>query len=183
MISTVILLPSADSFKKGCCQLQAKVCARITGEPLVQACPGKSVVRWTDRPAMTIAVDLGRKATKPTKLLKNINFIYNLFCCNYACYCVCMISLTSVSRYVTSASRYQRRSLMYIWGLISRNSTELAEAVPIASWRLRTHVIVKMRETLLTENIINYYLGERITKEKKRKESYFSAFHWVWNVV
>ena len=29
--STVILLLSADSFKKGCCQLQAKVCARITG--------------------------------------------------------------------------------------------------------------------------------------------------------
>ena len=25
IISTVILLPSADSFKKGCCQLQAKV--------------------------------------------------------------------------------------------------------------------------------------------------------------
>ena len=23
--------PSADSFKKGCCQLQAKVCAQITG--------------------------------------------------------------------------------------------------------------------------------------------------------
>ena len=31
IISTVILLPSANSFKKGCCQLQAKVCARITG--------------------------------------------------------------------------------------------------------------------------------------------------------
>ena len=31
MISTIILLPSANSFKKGCCQLQAKVCARITG--------------------------------------------------------------------------------------------------------------------------------------------------------
>ena len=45
IISTVILLPSADSFKKGCCQLQAKECARITGYPLVQACPGKSVVR------------------------------------------------------------------------------------------------------------------------------------------
>ena len=30
-ISTVILLPSADAFKKGCCQLQAKVCARSTG--------------------------------------------------------------------------------------------------------------------------------------------------------
>ena len=31
MLSTVILLPFADSFKKGCCQLQAKVCARIIG--------------------------------------------------------------------------------------------------------------------------------------------------------
>ena len=31
IISTVILLPSAVSFKKGCCQLQAKVCARSTG--------------------------------------------------------------------------------------------------------------------------------------------------------
>ena len=29
IISTVILLPSAESFKKGCCQLQ--VCARSTG--------------------------------------------------------------------------------------------------------------------------------------------------------
>ena len=31
IISTVILLPSTDSFKKGCCQLQTKVCARMTG--------------------------------------------------------------------------------------------------------------------------------------------------------
>ena len=31
IISTIILLPSAELFKKGCCQLQAKVCARITG--------------------------------------------------------------------------------------------------------------------------------------------------------
>ena len=31
IISTVSLLASADLFKKGCCQLQAKVCARITG--------------------------------------------------------------------------------------------------------------------------------------------------------
>ena len=31
IISTVILLPSADLFKNGCCQLQAKVCAQITG--------------------------------------------------------------------------------------------------------------------------------------------------------
>ena len=31
IIHTVILLPSAESFKKGSCQLQAKVCARSTG--------------------------------------------------------------------------------------------------------------------------------------------------------
>ena len=67
IISTVILLPSADLFKKGCCQLQAKVCAQVTGNPLAQACPAKSVVKWTDRPAMTIAVDMGRKATKTNK--------------------------------------------------------------------------------------------------------------------
>ena len=31
IMSTVILLPSAESFKKGCCQLQVKVCALSTG--------------------------------------------------------------------------------------------------------------------------------------------------------
>ena len=36
IISTVILLPSADLFKKGCCQLQAKVCAQITGNRLLK---------------------------------------------------------------------------------------------------------------------------------------------------
>ena len=46
----------SESFKMGCCQLQTKVCARSTGSPLVQACPGKSVVRCTDRPTVAIAV-------------------------------------------------------------------------------------------------------------------------------
>ena len=31
IISAAILLPSAESFMKGCCQLQAKVCAQSTG--------------------------------------------------------------------------------------------------------------------------------------------------------
>ena len=31
IISTVILLPSTESFKKGCCQLQVKVCVQSTG--------------------------------------------------------------------------------------------------------------------------------------------------------
>ena len=41
IISTVILLPSSDSFKKGCCQLQAKVCARITGFTAFSSLPRK----------------------------------------------------------------------------------------------------------------------------------------------
>ena len=45
IISMVILLPSAEAFRRCCCQLQAKICARITGYALFQACPGKSVVR------------------------------------------------------------------------------------------------------------------------------------------
>ena len=31
IISSVMLLPPAELFKKGCCQLQAKVCAQSTG--------------------------------------------------------------------------------------------------------------------------------------------------------
>ena len=94
IISTVILRPSTDSFKKGCCQLQAKVCARITGYPLVQACPGKSVVRCTDRPTMTIAVDLGRKATKQNKKICHMarnpksSFIFDRGCSYLAHWCV-----------------------------------------------------------------------------------------------
>ena len=60
------LLPSAESFMKGCCQLQAKVCARLLVICLFKLAQEKSVIWWTDRPAMTIAVDLGRKATKQT---------------------------------------------------------------------------------------------------------------------
>ena len=73
IISMVILLPSTESFKNCCCQLQAKVCAQSTGSLLIQACPRKSVDWWSDRPAMTIAVGLGLKATKQTNKTK----IYN----------------------------------------------------------------------------------------------------------
>ena len=41
IISTVILLTSAESFKKVCCQLQAKVCARSTGSSLPRKKCGK----------------------------------------------------------------------------------------------------------------------------------------------
>ena len=41
IISTVILLPSADSFKKGCCQLQVKVCAQINKLTAFSSLPRK----------------------------------------------------------------------------------------------------------------------------------------------
>ena len=78
IISTVILLPSAESFMKGCCQLQAKVCAQLLVNCLFKLAQEKSVVRWTDRLAMTIAVDIGRKATKTNKQNKQMKKIYNL---------------------------------------------------------------------------------------------------------
>ena len=72
------------------------------------------------------------------KKTTTINFIYNcLFYCNHTCYCVNMVSVTSASRYITSVSgyhpRYQRRSSMYIRGLIPRNFAKSVEAVLIAS--------------------------------------------------
>ena len=45
IISKVILLPSAESFMKGCCQLQAKVCARLLVNCLFKLAQEKSVVR------------------------------------------------------------------------------------------------------------------------------------------
>ena len=60
-----------------------------------------------------------------------------LLSCNHTCNCVNMVSVTSASRYITSTSRYhpryQRRSSMYVRGLIPRNYAELAETVPIGS--------------------------------------------------
>ena len=74
-------------------------------------------------------------------LFFSIKYRYSLFCCNHTCYCVNMVSVTSVSRYITSVSRYhlryQSRSSMYICGLIPRNLAELAEAVPIVETCLR----------------------------------------------
>ena len=79
--------------------------------------------------------------------LKNINFIYNrLFCCNHTCNCVDMLSVTSVLRYETSALRFQTRSLMYIRGLIPRNSTELAESVLIGNRRGMVKSLVQVNK-------------------------------------
>ena len=51
-------------FKKGSCQLLAKVCARCVFNRLGGlSLPRKSVVRLTDRPDMTLDVYRGRKTT------------------------------------------------------------------------------------------------------------------------
>ena len=60
--------------------------------------------------------------------LKHKLHLSQLFCGNHSSYCAIMVSVTSASRY---NPRYQSRSSMNICGLIPRNVTELAEAVPI----------------------------------------------------
>ena len=44
IISTVLLLPSAESFKKGCCQLQAKYVHEVLVNCLFKLAQEKSVV-------------------------------------------------------------------------------------------------------------------------------------------
>ena len=81
----------------------------------------------------------------------------HLFCCNPTCYCVNMVSVTSPSRYITSASgyhpRHQSRSSMYIHGLIPWNFADLAEEVP-TGWYLshfratKSHANLRKRQSL-----------------------------------
>ena len=54
-------------FKKGSCQLLAKVCAEVLVNRLGGLrLPRKSMVRLTDRPDMTLDVYRGRKTIQPT---------------------------------------------------------------------------------------------------------------------
>ena len=65
-----------------------------------------------------------------------------------------MVSVTSASRYIMSAShnhpRYQSRSSMCIRGLIPRNFAEFAEAVPITDGTRRQ----KVKETVVFGKVI-----------------------------
>ena len=64
IISMVILLPSADSLRRVVVNYKRKYVHKVLITCLFKLAQEKSVVRCTDRPAMTIAVDLGRKVTK-----------------------------------------------------------------------------------------------------------------------
>ena len=107
------------------------------------------------------------------KILKKHKLHLNrLFYCNHICYCVNMVSVTSTSRYITSASRYhpryQSRSSMYVRGLIPRNFAELVETVPIGSppaycciyiqlmnyrWYVHLYFPIKINHVLFFRNV------------------------------
>ena len=67
MISTVILFPSADSFiQEGLLSVTSESMCTNYWLTACSSLPRKKCGKVTDSPAMTIAVDLGRKATKQT---------------------------------------------------------------------------------------------------------------------
>ena len=80
-----------------------------------------------------------------------------------------MVSVTSVSRYITSTSRYhpryQSRSSMFIRGLIPRNFAEFAEAVPIG---------LDWVDALSTKN---HVLGYYFIKKYKNETLYWAFYH------
>ena len=86
--------------------------------------------------------------------LKHKLHLSRLFSGNHTCYCANMVSVTSASRY---HPRYQSRSSMNICGLIPRNVTELAEAVPIgdsSSLYHRKYLICDWSLHMLIERVL-----------------------------
>ena len=57
------------------------MCTKLLVNRLLKPAQEKSVVKWIDRPAMTIAVDMGRKATKTnkTKTKSKLTCIHSVF--------------------------------------------------------------------------------------------------------
>ena len=72
IISTVILLPSADHSRRIVISYKQKYVHKVLVNCLFKLAPEKSVVVRNDCPAVTIAVDLRRKATKQTKNESNL---------------------------------------------------------------------------------------------------------------
>ena len=78
IISTVILFPSANHSRKVVVSYKRKYVHEVLVNCLFKLAQDKSVIRWTDRPAMTIAVDLGCKATKQTNKKQFSNWHRNV---------------------------------------------------------------------------------------------------------
>ena len=85
----------------------------------------------------------------------------SLFCCNHTCYCVNVVSVTSASHFITSAShyhpRYQRDPRCYHVHPWSDSTifAELAEAVPIEAGG---HNKVIYHEYHLLQSKVNHWL-------------------------
>ena len=75
-----------------------------------------------------------------------------------------MVSVMSALRYIKPASRYhplyQSRSLMYIRGLIPRNFTESAEAVPIGLIICKNH---EMLVDMYAKAVLHYRATNELT--------------------
>ena len=67
IISTVILLLPLIYSRRVVVSYKRKYVHKLLVNRLLKPAQEKSVVKWTDRPAMTISVDMGRKATKTNK--------------------------------------------------------------------------------------------------------------------
>ena len=69
IIASAILLPSTESFKKGCFSYRWKYVHEVLVNPLVKLAQERNVVSWTDHSDMTIAVDWNVKhQTKQTNI-------------------------------------------------------------------------------------------------------------------
>ena len=75
-------------------------------------------------------------------------------------------SVMSASRYVMSTSHYQNRFSMYIRGLIPRNSTEVAKAVPIDSYHQWLIMIYNMMESILASPSPQSSPGRPVSNEE-----------------
>ena len=93
---------------------------------------------------------------------KDINFIYyRSFGCNHTCYCVSIVCVTPASRYVTSASRYQSRSSIYIRGMIPRN------CMILQNWPRQFRLGLAIKISAMTRNDHNQRLQ---TNQRHREE-------------
>ena len=72
-----------------------------------------------------------------------------------------MVSMTTASRYITSASRYKPRYQsnfsMYLRGLIPWNFAELAEAVPIEIFYTKMNSLVFVKCRNIKDVVLNVY--------------------------
>ena len=75
--------------------------------------PRKSVVRWTDRPAMTIAVDLGRKATHFPSC--SIAFHAAFYLRKARCFILCLSSYSNcISCWAIPSCNFTFHAILYL---------------------------------------------------------------------